>query len=94
MEKKNLPTRTLREVMASVKAANVYWKAGQIDLCIHSLMKAWVLLPEPVMQWDYFPGAIAKELINCYCLKEDPKNVALWLKIQKAHQAAPETVLE
>ncbi len=53
------------------------------------LLKAWSLLPEPKLAWDYHPQILAKLLMTCYTQLQDPGKAEDWMIVVREAFEAP-----
>lgn len=52
------------------------------------LLKAWSVLPEPRLSWDYHPQILSRRLMNCYVQLHDLENAHKWMHmIREAYEA-------
>ena len=88
MIRANVPTTIETQIKTLLEVATTNWELCDFQKVESYLLKAWSLLPEPRLSWDYHPQILSRRLMNCYVQLHDSANAQKWMKtIREAYDA-------
>ena len=79
--KKTLPTEISAKVDLLLKDARVRNGGGDVAGAAASALAAWELLPEPRLDWDFYPQIITRGLIGFYAALKDRDKARKWIEL-------------
>lgn len=89
MIRANVPSAMETQLKLLLDTAAIYSKTNELPKLEATLLKAWSLLPEPKLSWEYHPQIIARKLLNCYTLLKDKDNAQKWMSLVREAYEAP-----
>ncbi len=88
MIRANVPTNIEQQIKSILDNSNELIKCCDFGKAESLLLKAWFLLPEPKLSWDYHPQILAKLLMNCYTHLKDAGKAHDWMiTVREAYEA-------
>ncbi len=79
--KNTLPSAISGKVDLLLKEARVRHQSGDVAGAIVSALSAWELLPEPRLDWDFYPQIMTRGLVGFYVEVNDQTNARKWIEV-------------
>ncbi len=89
MIKANVPANIEVQIKSIFENSNELIKCCDFKKAEPLLLKAWSLLPEPKLSWDYHPQILAKLLMICYTQLQISGKAHDWMHIVREAYEAP-----
>lgn len=79
-EAKQLPGKIQEKMDRLLVLAGESGRGGDIPKSIDLSLQAWLLMPEPVEQWDFYPQTIATGLVDDYVAAGEADTARKWIE--------------
>jgi hypothetical protein len=87
MSKDKLPPNVSSAIDEKLAEAGAAWRAGDHARSQALRLEAWALIPEPKLQWDYYPQQIARNVVTRYRDMGEFDLAKQWLDTMRAAYA-------
>lgn len=70
-------------ITAVAKEGGTHYQQGRLHEALPFILKAWDLIPEPKLKWDYFGQSMSRTLVTTYIKIGEFNNAHTWLKVMR-----------